>query len=468
VADIFGRGGRTSSVLPGDGATVTVVVQLTSTGTVQGHFLQPDKTTPIPFSIVRLFASERLVGQLTTDGSTDPGSFNFSFVPAGPVRLEAQDPVTARVGVAAGTIDHDGELLQLDVIAEGLGTVTGLVTSNGSPEPGATVDIFSGNYHAITVADSTGRYLISGVPEGHIVANASLQNGFLAGTNSGSLVGDGTQLNLDVALRGSGALTGQVLQADGATPAPASLVTVQVGGPGGGTLSVTTDADGNFSFPLVPAGTASVTVTVLGSIDRAQTSVEVLSGNTVATNIRLNGIGEISGRTLDSAGNPVAGHVSISGTGAFPYSFALDTNRDGSFFLPQVLAGTFTANLRVQNGTITLFGSTSSSVTPGQTAEITVQVQPSGSVLGTVLRSDGVTPAAGANVTLALDRGGSVVVQAQTDGTFTANGLPLGGFTARVNDPVTTGQALLQGRNIAANGQIVDLGSIVLNDTPMA
>ena len=89
-----------------------------------------------------------------------------------------------------------------------------------------------------------------------------------------------------------------------------------------------------------------------------------------------------------------------------------------------MLAGAFTANLRVQNSTITLFGSTSSSVVPGQTADITVQVQPSGSVAGTVLRSDGVTPAAGANVTLALDRGGSVVVQAQTDGTFTANGLP--------------------------------------------
>jgi len=468
VSDIFGRGGRTSSVLPGDGSTVNVVVQLTSTGTVQGHFLQPDKATPIPFSIVRLFASERLVGQITTDGSTDPGSFNFSFVPAGPVRLEAQDPVTARVGVAAGTIDHDGQSLQLDVIAEGLGTVTGLVTGNGSPEPGATVDIFSGNYHAITVADSTGHYLISGVPEGHIVTNASLQNGFLAGTNSGSLVGDGTQLNLDVALRGSGVLTGEVLEADGVTPAPASLVTVQVGGQGGGTQSVTTDAEGNFSFPLVPAGTASVSVAVLGSIDRAQTSVEVLSGSTVETTIRLNGIGGISGQTLDSAGNPVAGHVSISGTGAFPYNFILDTNSDGSFFLPQVLAGTFTANLRVQNGTITLFGSTSASVVPGQTADITVQVQPSGSVIGTVLRSDGVTPAAGANVTLALDRGGSVVVQAQTDGTFTANGLPLGGFTARINDPVTTGQALLQGQNIASNGQTIDLGSIVLNDTPMA
>ncbi len=468
VSDIFGRGGRSSSTLPGDGSTVNVVVQLTSTGTVTGHFLQPDKTTPIPFGNVKLFANGVQVGQITTDGSTDPGNFSFSFVPAGPVRLEAQDPVTARVGIAAGTIDHDGQTLQLDVVAEGLGTVTGLVTSNGSPEPGATVDIFSGNFHAITVADSTGHYLISGVPEGHIVANASLQNGFLAGTNSGSLVGDGTQLNLDVALRGSGALIGQVLQADGVTPAPASLVTVQSGGQGGGTQSVTTDVAGNFSFPLVPAGTASISVTVLGGIDKAQTSVEVLSASTAQTTIRLNGIGSISGQTLDSAGNPVAGHVNISGTGAFPYSFALDTNSDGTFFLPQVLAGTFTANLSVQNGPITLFGSASSTVTPGQTANISVQVQPSGSVTGTVFRSDGITPAAGANVTLTLNRGGSLVVQAQTDGTFTANGLPLGGFTLRINDPITTGQALIQGQSIDANGQVVQFGNIILNDTPMA
>src|SRR5262249_49842212 len=68
VSDIFGRGGRSSSVLPGPGATVNVVVQLASTGTVKGHFLMPDKTTPIPFGIVRLIAGGRQLGQVTTDG----------------------------------------------------------------------------------------------------------------------------------------------------------------------------------------------------------------------------------------------------------------------------------------------------------------------------------------------------------------------------------------------------------------
>jgi len=43
-------------------------------------------------------------------------------------------------------------------------------------------------------------------------------------------------------------------------------VTVRAGGLGGGSESVTTDSSGNFAFPIVPAGTAAIDVTVLGSI----------------------------------------------------------------------------------------------------------------------------------------------------------------------------------------------------------
>src|SRR5205807_2138664 len=209
-------------------------------------------------------------------------------------------------------------------------------------------------------------------------------------------------------------------------------------------------------------------VSVLASIDQAQSSVNVAGGSTVHTTIRLNGVGSITGHTLDSAGNPIAGHVSIFGTGAFPYSFSFDTNADGSFSVPQVLAGNFTASLSAQVGALTLFGSTSASVQPKKNTDINVQVQPSGSVSGTVLRSDGATPAAGANVTLQLDHGGSVIVQAQTDGTFSAKGLPLDGISIRINDPVSTGQAVLNGLSLTTNGQSLDTGTTILNDTPMA
>jgi large repetitive protein len=465
VSDNVGRGGRGSSVLPGPGASVPITVQLTSTGTVHGHFKMPDGSF-IPFASVSLLASSRQIGQVTTDSNADPGAFSFTFVPAGPILIQAQDPVTARVGVAAGNISTDGQDLTLDVTAESLGTVQGLVTSNGVNQPGANVDIFSGSYHASTSSGPDGSYIVTGVPTGHIVVNASLSNGFLLGTNSGTLAGEGSQLALNVALRGSGAISGQVLQAD-KTPAPGALITISVGGSGGGTESVSADAAGNFSFAVVPEGIATLHAS-FGNLDQGQAVVDATAGATVNAPITLNGVGSITGHTVNAAGNPIAGHLVITGTGTFPYTFVIDTNINGAFSLPQVLAGNFSASLTVPSGNLTLAGSAFSTVLPNQPVDITVSLQPTGSVTGHVFRSDGTTPAAGANVTVLLTGGHSIVVQAQTDGGFNASGIPLGSFDLRINDPISTGQALIQGNSITTDGQNVDIPVIVLNDTPMS
>jgi len=461
VSDNVGRGGRTASILSGPGATVNVTVQLSSTGTVKGHFRMPDNTTPIPFASVSLIAAGRQIGQVTTDGNTDPGSFKFTFVPAGPVTLQAQDPVTGRTGISAGTIDTDGQELVLDVLAQALGTVQGLVTSNGTPQPGANVEIFSGSYHAATSSDSGGVYLVSGVPEGHIVVNASMQDNFLLGSTSGMLAGEGTQLQLDVALRGSGAIQGQVVQADGVTVAPAVLVTVSVGGPGGGTESVTTDLSGNFVFSVVPEGSADLHASVLDGIDQGQTSVTVTASSTVLATVRLNGVGSITGHTRDGAGNAIAAHLVISGTGAFPYTFVLDTNSDGAFSFPRVLAGNFTASISVPSGSVTLFGSAFASVQPNANTDIDVPLQPTGSITGTVVRSDGSTPAAGANVTVQLP-GGSIVVQVPTNGMISVSSIPLVSFAVDFSDPITRGLAFVKNLSLTSDGQNIDLGKIVL------
>jgi hypothetical protein len=476
ASDNVGRGGRKSSVLPGPGSTASIIIQLTSTGTVQGHFFMPDRTTRIPFGTVSLTSNGRQIGQVTTDGTTDPGSFSFNFVPAGPVLLQAQDPVTGRVGFAAGNILTDGQTLPLDVVAEGLGTVVGVVTSNSQNQPGANVDIFSGTYHAATSTDSTGHYIVAGVPVGHIVVNASLQNNFLLGTNSSTLSGDNTQIEIDVPLRGTGAIQGTVVESDGKTPAPSTVVTVTVGGAGGGTQSTSSDLNGNFTFSLVPEGIATLTAQKLDSIDEGQAVVDVAVGSTLQPRLTLNGVGSITGHTTqDSAGAPVAGHLTITGTGASPYTFALDTDSTGAFSLPQVLAGPFTASLTVVSGSITTSGTAFASVAPNTNTDIVVRLQATGSVTGTVFRSDGVTPAVGANVTISVGPRQSVVVQAQTDGTFSAAGIPLGPFTVSINDPVSTGQALIQGQSLTTAGQAFDLNQlfptvnkIILNDTPMA
>lgn len=468
ASDALGRGGRISAVLPNAGDTINVKVQLSSTGTVQGHFFMPDHTTPIAYGIVQLTASGRVIGQTTTLGIGDVGSFSFDFVPVGPVQLNAQDPVTARTGIAAGTIDSDQQVVTLDVTAEALGTVQGLVTENGLPEPGAIVEIFSGTYHAKTLADDTGHYMIDGVPGGHVVGNASFDNGFLSGTSAGNLAGEGSVLELDIAMRSAGKLIGQVLEADNVTPAGPAFVTVQVGGTGGGTQTVTTDNRGNFTFDVVPAGAAALSAQLLGTIDLGDTTAQVLENQTTTVNIPLNGIGSITGHALDSNRQPVAGTVNVYGTGKFTYYFSLTVGSDGSFTLPQVLAGPFTATLTVP-GQIDLHGTTTGRVQPNLNTDINVQVQPSGTVKGTVLRPDGVAFAVGANVSIQIAGvSGSINLQVQSDGTFTAVGVPVGALTINVNDPLTNGVAVVHNDNGITNGQVLDIGTVTLDNTSIA
>ena len=466
VTDPFGRGGRASGTLPQGTTSLNIQVQLTTTGSVQGHFLMPDGTTPIPNASIQLTASGRVIGQVTTLGTGDVGSYSFLYVPAGPVDLRAQDPLTGRTGVAAGTINAQGQVLALDVRAQGLDTVQGVVRSNGSAVPGASVVLVSGTFQATTTADANGLYLMSGVPEGVVVATASLGNASLSGTASLPVSGDSNTYTLNVDLRTSGTVVGQVVPAGVVVPgtfAPVSSVSISVGGVGGGTSTTTTDSQGNFRFDHVPAGTGAITAQVLGGIDEGTAPVTVPAASTATVQVTLNGIGSITGKALDSSGQPTAGTIVLAGTGTFPYSFNLTAAADGTFSLPQVLAGPFTARLSANIGGFTLYGTTTSNVAANQNTNFSVQVQPSGTISGLVLRPDGVTPAVGANVTIQMNAGGSITLQAQNDGTFQATGVPLGGFLVRINDPSTSGLAFIGGQSITSNGFNDALGSIVLD-----
>lgn len=468
VVDPFGRAGRASGTLPQGTATLNMQVQLTTTGTVTGHYYMPDGMTPIPNAIVNLVAGGRTIGQATTLSSGDVGSYTFDYVPAGSVQLNAQDPLTGRTGIAASSITYQGEPLTLNVLAEGLDTIQGQVTSDGQPQPGANVSITSGSFQASTSADSNGNYLMAGVPEGVVVATASLGNGLLTGTATTSTRGDGNTFTLNVALRSSGTVTGQVMQAGGATPAGASLVTITVGGTGGGTLSTTTDATGNFSFNLVPAGIANIAVQELGSIDQGTGQVVVPAGGSIATKINLNGIGSLSGVAYNSSGQPTAGTIALTGTGQFPYYLLVTAASNGTFSLPQVLAGPFTARLSANSGSFTLYGTASGTILPNQNFTLSIGVQNSGTVSGVVLRPDGQTPAIGANVTIQLATGGSITLQAQNDGSFEAIGVPLSTFNVEIMDPVSGGLFAILDQSITTNGQLVPLGTITLDGNALS
>jgi alpha-tubulin suppressor-like RCC1 family protein len=461
ASDSVGRGGRVSGELPADGASVDVTVRLTVTGTVTGRFLMPDGVTPIPFGALKLLANGRVIGQVASDSGENAGEFSFNYVPAGSVRIDGLDPATGRSGVAVGQIVTDGQTLELDVKAQGLGTVTGQITSNGAPQSGAYVDVSSGTFKAQTTADGNGVYSIPGVPEGLVTVKANI-GGSLQNDATGTLIGEGGSVEINVALQDSGTVTGVITRANSTAAAPPSIVTIKVGN---SRLTATTDDLGAYRFDVVPAGARTITVDVIGSIDTATAIANVTAGATAEVNISLNGVGSISGHAQDANGSPVDGTVTLTGTGALTWSMTLSVNSDGSFGVAQALAGPFTAQVRHTAGGFTLYGTSAGVVAPLQTTPITVTLQSTAGIHGVVRRADNATPAVGATVKLLDGNAIKATTQVFTSGAFSFTGLPLDTYSITVQDPTSSGYARLLGLTLAQNGEDRDAGVIVLDDT---
>lgn len=485
VKDSFGRGGRASGVLPpGVGQSVDLTVRVTPTGCVSGRFLMPlPAGEPIPFGTVKLRGgpSMNVVGQVTTGSvSPDTGTFAFDYVPLGQVRLEAQDPLTARNGMASGLLNVEGHIppdpnqpspcLVLDVRAEGLGTVTGVVRSNGEPQEGIEVEVVSGAYRAKTFSSLGGLYRIEGVPTGLVTATARLTAGFLSGSASGVLAADGDTLTLDVALRDSVAVNGHLSKAGGGEP-PVPVAEIKVSGPHIPPyypIRGYSSSQGEFQFDRLPVGNSTLDADVLDSIDRGRVQVNLTrppDGSPVDVSIALNGVGRLKGVARDSVGNPTSGSLTVSGTGDFPYGYYLTLGDTGEFDLSPILAGPVTLTLSARPGGQTLYGSATGTVPVDGMLETDVRLQDSGTVQGRVWRADGTTPAYGAEVS--LYRPGTQVgfrATAAVDGTFVIRGVSLGAIRGQVRDPVTGGIAVLPERSVATNGEVVDYGTIVLDD----
>jgi len=477
VKDLVGRGGRGSGAVPAPDASVDVTVKLNPTGSVRGDFVMPDGETLIPYALVTLVVNGRAVGQTTTPGTGDQiGEFSFDFVPAGPIRVEAEDPLTLRTGFAVATLEPSapGEPpLDLRVIAKGLGLVRGKVLARvpGGPDeirPGATVKIQAGSYKGSTLADAEGTYEFGGVPEGALTVTASIGAQALSGSASGAITEDAQVLPLDVYLRDAGSVTGRVLRSDEETPAPPSKVTIHAGGTGGGSQVTYTSDGGLFSFAQVATGRATLSVEELGGADRGRGAVEVEIGENQAE-VVMNGVGTLLLKARDSNAEAIAGDVWLNSSGAFPWQAFVRVPASGEFRLTKLLAGAVTAKLRAQPGAVALWGTATGEVAADQEQELILTLAESGTVTGRILRAGGLLPAYGADVKLELSGVGQVSVQADESGAFVATGIPLVEFDLRASDPVSGGIAVVRARRIAANGDTLDLGEIVLDDTaPLA
>src|SRR5262249_53154276 len=156
-----------------------------------------------------------------------------------------------------------------DVLAEGLITVTGSVTSNDVLQPGVPIDLAAGRYRATTFSTSEGGYRVEGVPAGQVMATAHA--GLLSGSATGAEQADGHTLVLDGPLRDSVAVAGTLLAAGGTGPGVVSEITAYPAG--GGSLSVFSDPAGSFHFDRLPVGTVRFDALAVGGLDRGRITV---------------------------------------------------------------------------------------------------------------------------------------------------------------------------------------------------
>jgi len=388
-----GLQGRGTAILA-TGQSASINIKLGATGTINGVVMKADGVTPVGGGV-----TVTLSGSTFATTTTDPvGRFSFTFVPLGVFTIDATD-TNGNHGRTTGNLTITGETVGANVAFLGRGTVSGTVTdSSGIVVPNAAItvvssSVFAGTYH--TTTDGSGKYTQSGVFVGPYNVTAQDAVGRRGGQANGAINSDGQNITTNIKLGPAGTISGTVVRADGTTVVVGAQVSVSTYG-----LTTTTDSTGAYEFDLLPVGTYQLSVTDPSTGDRGAGSGTISSqGQVVTVNVKLNGQGQVVVTVIDGGGNTVSGaNVSLTSTTSFGGTQGGVSQSDGTLTFSKVLAGTF--DVSAVDPSTQLAGHTSGSVSVGTSQPITVQLQPAGSITGTVYGPDGSTPVSGIRIEL--------------------------------------------------------------------
>ena len=453
ASDRFSRGGRASGVVTGDGVLARVTVNLSVTGRVTGKFEAPNGIDPIGNAavVLRQGSTGRLLGSTATSNMPgEIGTFAFAFVPAGPFLATATDPLTGRIGEAAGTIETEGEVVPLTIRALGLGKLSGMVTSGSVGVASASVEITSStglssaiaNLKATATAGAGGEFTFDGIPVGSFTIKATLPGSApLTGSVTGNITEDGQAIeDLEVALEPSGAIGGNVLRADEVEAVPGASLELR---PSKGILRGQANAAGTYRFDFVPTGAFTLEAEEPGGPDAGIASGNLAEGEELVANVVLNGTGTVEGTAFDSNGGILtSGRVRLTRRPPFARDETATVSSDGTFTIFGVPVGDYNLSLSVDGSP--LHGTATGRIEFDTHVDTpTIQLAPATSVTGSVAKPDGTggtVPAGNVVVTLS---GGNIFLSTLTaaNGAFAIGGVPEGAFTLKAQDPLTAGIA---------------------------
>jgi hypothetical protein len=226
------------------------------------------------------------------------------------VALRAYDPNTSLASDVTVTPTTDGGTVPVSVSLAATGTLTGLVTSGGTPVPNAQVSVsyYVPGYgwgYGNAKTNGSGVYTANYLPVG-VVLNVSTyhpQNSVIAYSTTAQLVLHNEIQTLDLTLAAVGSISGRVAYASG-SPA-ASVYVYAINTATGAQLGAYTDANGNYQFAAIEVGVpmriqarnpATSSMTSLSAT--ITTADQVLSGQ----NLTFEPMGSITGRVLSASG----------------------------------------------------------------------------------------------------------------------------------------------------------------------
>ncbi|HQU82396.1 MAG TPA: Ig-like domain-containing protein [Pyrinomonadaceae bacterium] len=471
AAQYNGLGGRVSANVT-LGGTTEVVVQIEAVGTITGKIYMPDGTVPVGLADVSLSQNGRTVGFTTSDDSEeDRGKFVFQGVRTGSFVIDVFDNRTARHGRAFGQLTQQGQVVTADVRLLALGTVTGIVSSNGIPVEHALVNLQNGISRRSATTDSDGRYKFTGVSAGEVNISVTNGPGGLTGYATGFVTGTTEPLPdtiLDVALTPTAAFTGTIYKFGGTAVYSGATVSIK-----SGTFQIdtTTDQNGKYRFDYIPLGNYEITAAAPFGFDRGRSQIITSDqpGATITTDVTMTGVGNISGLALDSNGSPLtSGKVEFTNSAwGEPLKIEVPVQANGSFSLLEMPTGDFNLKLTVPN--LVGVGTVNGSLSGNQTINLNLQLEPAGKVFGVLKAIDGTTPVAGGDAVLKLTKqNGSefnFVTRTDTEGNWEFSNIPLGNITISFTDSNSEGFARVSGLVLSQNAQEINAGTVVLSNS---
>ena len=464
-----GLGGKTTTEITAEGQEVTgVVISLEPTGGIAGLVTSPVDGSAVPSAEVHLMRGGRLFDTVTAGPD---GRFEFSLLPLASYDITAFDPRTGRFGRRLGIAVIANVTAAGDLQLEARGSVTGHLYEAGTTAgvPGGTIRLQANSITGFTTYSSTdagGVYEFQGIPQGTFNLFGREPVGRRRATGRGEIVSEGQQVTVDLYLDPQATLFGSVLNpigaADGVFP-NANTVIYQDGQIIGATL------DSNYSFPGVVVGRPYELYTQeVGGPHQGQVLGRLTQDGQVRVDVRMHPLGSVVINVVDSFGHPVPGaHVDLWDQGFYgDYSgytrFQGDTGSDNSITFQTVGEGKL--SVYVTDPVTGLKGSAGGWLTQeGQIVELNVALQNSAAITGHVVLADGTTPAAQALV--AVQAGGlTLTVYTDDAGAFTLSSIPLGSFLLVLEEHLGPGTREVRG-NLTSNGQVLDLGTLVLDAT---